>query len=81
MGESPRMDERVEEYNRKVSEFYDLIDKVHAPGCFLKDVEIGLVDFYSMRDGKVVYLCWKMGEDRIRFWHEVGKGFAAREAL
>ncbi len=80
-GASARMEALVAEYNRSVSGFYDLIEKIHAHGCFLKDVEMGLIDFYSMREGKVVYLCWKMGEDRIRFWHEVGKGFGAREVL
>ena len=80
-GDSSRVDERVEEYNRKVAGFYQLIDQIQEPGCLLKDVELGLMDFYSMREGKIVYLCWKLGEDRIRFWHEVNKGFSAREGI
>ncbi len=80
-GDTSKVDSRVEVYNRKVAEFNEGADQVHAPGCFLKDVENGLIDFYSVREGKGVYLCWKLGEDRIRFWHEVNKGFGSREEL
>ena len=38
-------------------------------GCVLKDLAQGLVDFYVMREGELVFLCWKQGEERIRFWH------------
>jgi len=78
---SDRLDARLEEYNHQVAEFYDLIDKIHEPGCLLKDVEMGLIDFYSMRAGQVVYLCWKLGEPRIRFWHEITSGFGSRQPL
>ena len=80
-GASDRLDARMEAYNNQVAEFYDLIDKIHEPGCFLKDVEMGLIDFYSMREGKVVYLCWKFGEPNITFWHEVTQGFGSRKVL
>ena len=80
-GASDRLDVRMEAYNNQVAEFYDLIDKIHEPGCFLKDVEMGLIDFYSMREGKVVYLCWKFGEPNITFWHEVTQGFGSRKVL
>ena len=80
-GRSARLDAKVEAYNLKIVEFYGVIDKIHEPGCFLKDAGMGLIDFYSMREGKVVYLCWKQGEERITFWHEVGQGFGSREAL
>ncbi len=80
-GQPSRLDARVEDYNHKIADFYSLIEKIHEPGCFLKDAGLGLIDFYSMREGKVVYLCWKQGEEHIRFWHEVGQGFSSREAL
>ncbi len=79
--DSSRLDARVEDYNSRVAEFYALVDKVHEPGCFLKDADLGLIDFYSMRDGKVVYLCWKLGESRITFWHDVHSGFGSRQPL
>jgi len=78
---SGRLDSRMEEYNARVAEFYDRVEQIHEPGCLLKDVEMGLIDFYSMRDGKVVYLCWKLGESRIGFWHSISSGFSSRESL
>jgi hypothetical protein len=49
-------------------------------GCIFKGPQ-GLVDFYSMREGRPVYLCWRYGEEQIRFWHELDGGFASRVAL
>jgi hypothetical protein len=57
------------------------IDEIAAMGIEVKDLNAGLIDFYSLRDGRVVYLCWKLGEDRIRYWHELDTGFAGREPV
>jgi hypothetical protein len=58
-----------------------LIGRLQDLGCELKGIEQGLVDFPSMRDGRVVYLCWQAGEDTIAFWHELDTGFAGRKPL
>lgn len=50
-------------------------------GCELKDPDIGLIDFFSLRDGRVVYLCWHLGEERINYWHELQAGIAGRQPL
>jgi hypothetical protein len=50
-------------------------------GCELKDIDMGLVDFPALREGRVVYLCWRYGEDRLRYWHELDAGFAGRQPL
>jgi hypothetical protein len=50
-------------------------------GCEIKDVRTGLVDFPSLRENRTVYLCWRLGEDEIRYWHELDAGFAGRQAL
>jgi hypothetical protein len=51
-------------------------------GVQLKDFERGLVDFPSLRDGRVVLLCWQMGEgDELEWWHDVDAGFAGRTPL
>jgi len=51
-------------------------------GVQLKDFERGLIDFPSLRDGKVVLLCWQMGEgDELEWWHDVDAGFAGRTPL
>jgi len=48
-------------------------------GCELKDPETGLIDFLGLRDGREIYLCWRLGEERINYWHELHTGFAGRQ--
>lgn len=50
-------------------------------GCHFKGFEEGLVDFYALREDRLVFLCWKLGEDRITQWHEVDAGFAGRRPI
>lgn len=50
-------------------------------GIEVKDPERGLIDFYSEREGRVVYLCYLLGEPDIEYWHELHGGFAGRQAL
>ncbi len=47
----------------------------------LRDPENGLLDFPAERDGREVFLCWKVGEDRVGFWHDPESGFAGRKPL
>jgi hypothetical protein len=58
-----------------------LRDDLQRFGCELKDPDTGLIDFLSLRDGEEVYLCWRLGEDRIRFWHTLDGGVAGRQPL
>ena len=57
------------------------IEELQGFDCELKDPDTGLIDFLSLRDGREVYLCWRLGEDRIRFWHYLDTGFAGRQLL
>ena len=50
-------------------------------GCELKDPDRGMVDFRTIRGGRMVYLCWLMHEPGIQFWHELEGGFAGRQPL
>ena len=50
-------------------------------GILLRDPEAGLVDFPSEREGRVVYLCWRLGEDHVAWFHETDTGFSARQPL
>ena len=50
-------------------------------GCELKDIDLGLLDFPALRENHEVYLCWRYGEDRIRYWHGMDEGFAGRQPL
>ncbi len=57
------------------------IQEIEGRGCLLKDLDIGLLDFPTLFRGEEVYLCWKLGESRIGFWHAVSAGFAGRKAI
>lgn len=57
------------------------IRTIHETGALVKDLDLGLVDFPGRVNGKDVYLCWKVGEPEIRFWHDVDKGFRERRPL
>ncbi len=59
----------------------ELIERVASLGVEVKDLEMGLVDFRGERDGREVYLCWKLGEERVAFWHELNTGYASRQPL
>jgi hypothetical protein len=58
-----------------------LLHQILDTGAEVKDINTGLVDFRSLREGREVYLCWKAGEDQIGFWHDLDAGFAGRQAL
>jgi hypothetical protein len=59
----------------------EVIAKVHELGCEVKDLDMGLVDFRAEHEGREVYLCWKLGEERISWWHDLDTGFASRRPL
>jgi hypothetical protein len=55
--------------------------QLQALGVVLKDLDRGLVDFPHWREGREVYLCWKYGEERIDYWHEIDAGYSGRQPL
>jgi hypothetical protein len=58
------------------------VSELEALGVQLKDFERGLVDFPSLREGRIVLLCWQLGEgDELEWWHDVDAGFAGRTPL
>lgn len=58
------------------------IDQVTTMGIDIKSLEHGLIDFPSLLEGRVVFLCWRLGEGpTIRFWHDIDAGFAGRQPL
>jgi hypothetical protein len=70
------------DYLISLTELVERTDELDSLGIQLKDFELGLIDFPSMRDGRVVLICWKLGEgDRVEWWHEVEAGYAGRQPL
>ncbi len=85
MGNGHHLYERImrlqSEITNSVQALRTAIEELQGFGCELKDPDTGLIDFLSLRDGREVYLCWHLGEDRIRFWHYLDTGFAGRQPL
>ena len=69
----------------KMSPDFDKLDvilhRLQDMGIEVKDLTTGLIDFPALRDGGVVYLCWKYNEASIQFWHEIEAGFAGRQPI
>lgn len=57
------------------------VQKIQATGCVLKDLDAGLLDFPAILNNEEVYLCWRLGEERIRFYHRQDEGFAGRKPI
>jgi len=70
--------ETVGQHAARVAE---LVEELQRLGCAIKDFEQGLVDFYALREDRLVYLCWRLGEDHITHWHEVDEGFTGRRPI
>ena len=69
-------------YAKILTKLTDEIAELDAIGVQLKDFDRGLVDFPSLREGRVVLLCWQLGEgDQLEWWHDMDAGFAGRTPL
>lgn len=78
---SPAKDIRTlqEQLETMLERLQDYIHELDEIGVELKDYETGLIDFPGRHQGRDVYLCWKMGEERVEYWHELHTGFAGRQ--
>jgi len=57
------------------------LESLEELGCLIKDLDVGLVDFPARYRGREVYLCWKLGESEIGWWHGTEEGFAGRKLI
>jgi hypothetical protein len=71
----------AEEISREAEGVARCLERIQDLGAVVKDLDSGLVDFPALRQGEVVFLCWRLGEDEIRYWHGVEEGFAGRKEL
>jgi hypothetical protein len=69
------------ERNRLNDAIQTVLDQIQETGCVVKDLDVGLLDFPARIDDEDVYLCWKLGEDRIRFYHRQDEGFSGRKPI
>jgi hypothetical protein len=64
-----------------VNRLQDVMDELSDIGCELKDYKTGLIDFVGRHKGRDVYLCWKLGEEKVGYWHELHAGYAGRQPV
>lgn len=77
-GQRGELENEIEELAETVNRF---IAELAEIGALFKGFEEGLVDFYSTLDGRPIFLCWKLGEESIQWWHELDAGYAGRRPL
>jgi hypothetical protein len=70
-----------QQIKRLIDAIQEKINQITRLGIELKDIDRGLVDFPSLREGRVVYLCWLVSEPTVSYWHEVEAGFRGRQPL
>jgi hypothetical protein len=68
----------VTEHADRINGYLQELEKI---GCVFKGFDAGLVDFYALREDRLIFLCWRLGEQRITHWHELEAGFAGRQLI
>jgi len=76
-----RMLEIRQQRDAAATKLQELLQSIHDQGCLVKDLDIGLLDFPTLYRGREVYLCWRLGETGITFWHDVDAGFRGRKPI
>ena len=62
-------------------EFFKLLEEIEGTAAIVKDIDLGLIDFFSHFEGREILLCWKTGEEKVRHWHEISQGYADRKPI
>jgi hypothetical protein len=79
--QEPNLDRQRTAVEKAAATLSDMARQIADLGCELKGIDDGLVDFRALREGREVYLCWRLGEERIAFWHDLDAGLAGRQPL
>lgn len=79
--DSERHDKLIIEIEKMYKEIEKNIGNLQKHGCVVKDVDAGLVDFYSVVNNDLVFLCWRYGEKKIEYWHSIDGGFRGRRPI
>ena len=80
-GETGELLAAREEVTRHADRINRFLQELESIGCVFKGFDAGLVDFYSLREDRPVFLCWRLGEERITHWHEIDAGFTGRQPI
>jgi hypothetical protein len=80
-GETGELLAAREDVTRHADRINRYLQELETVGCVFKGFDAGLVDFYSLREDRPIFLCWKLGEERITHWHEIDAGFSGRQPI
>lgn len=80
-GETGELLAAREDVTRHADRINRYLQELESVGCVFKGFDAGLVDFYSLREDRPIFLCWKLGEERITNWHEIDAGFSGRQPI
>jgi hypothetical protein len=72
---------RTPEFTRLARELSDCVAELGDEGIEVKDLDLGLIDFPGVREGEEVWLCWRVGEDAVEWWHGLEEGYAGRKPI
>lgn len=76
-----QMSETQKQRDSSVTRLQAAMEAIQEKGCLVKDLDTGLLDFPTLYKDREVYLCWRLGEQRIDFWHGVDEGFRGRKPI
>ena len=68
-------------FHKLSTQFFTYLQQLHNMSCIVKDIEIGLIDFYALHEGREIFLCYRYGEADITHWHEIGDGYTGRQSV
>lgn len=77
----PQVARRKADRDKAMNDTKDALAEIEAIGVQVKDLDIGLLDFPCIVNDQIVLLCWKLGEEKIQFWHGVEEGFRGRKPI
>jgi hypothetical protein len=80
-GEGPELLEARAAAMQHAERINTFLNELEQIGCVFKGFDAGLVDFYSLKEDRLVFLCWRLGEPRITHWHELDTGFTGRQPI
>jgi hypothetical protein len=80
-GHAPEVARREGRIAQCIATIGERLSQIEELDIEVKDLDTGLVDFFSLREGRIVYLCWAVDEPTVAYWHEINAGFGGRQPL
>lgn len=73
--------EQKKEVHKRWLELYTIVEELASLGIVVKDLQTGLIDWYGQHEGRPIWICYRLGESTVAFWHEFTAGFESRQSV